>query len=355
VHVGIGWTFLVDRYARAEVPTPIAPIAVQLIRTLPRESPVEYGVEPIHSVARVPVPRPRPVSTLPPVQYVRIDDPGERPEQADRISSADRQAEASDSLTSKPSIEAPPKREAGRAAAGRRGEPTRGGPPPSLSTPTVRVPSPGTEVVALPGARGDAGFKTGPSPTAVEAPGQPSAAVVASITREDGSDERSVFVDPVEDLRSFMGWQRPEFTDQQPPTDRPGARAAASGGMGKSTPGREYLDVSALRDPLGVYMRRVEDALTERWLQHDLNIADRARGIQGDVTIRYVIESNGRISALEIVRHSGHIELDLLALKAVPTRFPRIPRAVGRDRIHHQVKLRYRNPLVVSSNGVAPP
>ncbi|MEZ4319208.1 MAG: TonB family protein [Myxococcota bacterium] len=156
--------------------------------------------------------------------------------------------------------------------------------------------------------------------------------------------------DPVEDLRAFMGWQRPEFAD--------GGGASGTGdadGAPDTSPTaanarvvRDYVDVSARQDPLGVYMRKVEAVLTDRWMDNDLSVRDRARGIQGDVVVRYTIHANGRIDGVELVRQSGHSELDLLALAAVPDRVPRIPRELNREALHHQVTLRYRNPFIVT-------
>ncbi|MCB9676864.1 MAG: TonB family protein [Alphaproteobacteria bacterium] len=212
------------------------------------------------------------------------------------------------------------------------------------------------------GTRGD-GLAVADSPgLAADAGGRPDADVDAPAAAGlrglgdagDGEGEASAPFDPVEDLRAFMGWERPELVGEYTGGYGYGAGfgAAATSPSSASAPVvRDWASVSAREDPLGRYMRRVEEILVERWLDNDLSIQDRARGIQGDVVVQYVIRANGRTEAVVVARHSGHAELDLLALAAIPERLPRIPREVERDAIHHQVTLRYRNPLVVTAAG----
>ena len=104
--------------------------------------------------------------------------------------------------------------------------------------------------------------------------------------------------------------------------------------------------VETVGTPLGVWVARAEQRITTRWGGLDLEPHERALGLQGQVTVRYVVAPNGRVSEVGIARSSGNDQLDRMALDAIPTRLPRLPRE-RRDRpLHHQITLRYRNPLV---------
>jgi TonB family protein len=100
--------------------------------------------------------------------------------------------------------------------------------------------------------------------------------------------------------------------------------------------------------PLGEWVQRAEEIVDERWRQLDLGTHDRAVGIGGQVTVRYVVRPGGRVIDKWVDLSSGHPTLDDMALSAIPTRLPRLPKEVEHDVLHHRMTLRYRNPLVAT-------
>jgi TonB family protein len=76
---------------------------------------------------------------------------------------------------------------------------------------------------------------------------------------------------------------------------------------------------------------------------------ERARGLQGEVTVRYQVHPSGRVRGVTVVRSSGHPSLDALAVAAVPARLPRPPAAARPDGLVYEHTLGYRNPLVLVS------
>jgi TonB family protein len=95
---------------------------------------------------------------------------------------------------------------------------------------------------------------------------------------------------------------------------------------------------------LEAYLAQVEALLRRRWLARDLSLERRAAGGQGWVLLQYVIEADGRVRDLALARQSGEPELDRMALASVPARLPRPPPDLAP--LRHQVRLRYRNPLL---------
>ncbi|MEW6116587.1 MAG: TonB family protein [Nitrospirota bacterium] len=62
------------------------------------------------------------------------------------------------------------------------------------------------------------------------------------------------------------------------------------------------------------YMQRLKDKIEGIWIYPS---AAAARGIYGDLYIRFTIKKNGKLGAVEVIRTSGHKELDDAALKAL--------------------------------------
>jgi protein TonB len=62
------------------------------------------------------------------------------------------------------------------------------------------------------------------------------------------------------------------------------------------------------------YMARLKDKIESVW-QYPPDAA--ARGLQGDLRIRFTIKKNGMLGDIEIERGSGHLSLDNAALKAL--------------------------------------
>ncbi|MEZ4240847.1 MAG: TonB family protein [Myxococcota bacterium] len=93
-------------------------------------------------------------------------------------------------------------------------------------------------------------------------------------------------------------------------------------------------------------MQRVSERIEARWRDADLDVASRARGVQGEVTVRYAIRRDGRTFDVRVVRSSGNPELDEMARAAIPARTERFPRDLREQVVQHEITFRYRNPLV---------
>lgn len=160
--------------------------------------------------------------------------------------------------------------------------------------------------------------------------------------------------DPVEELRRDLGFGPFDRDELRP---RP-AWAGARGGTGQadSSP-QSALDavpidwqtsLSTIGTTLGAYVQRAEALIDRRWRSHDLAPQHRASGVQGQVTVRYVIQPGGRVSDVRVKQSSGNLQLDRMAANAIPGRLPRLPPELADRPLHHQVTLRYRNPVVGS-------
>jgi TonB family protein len=163
------------------------------------------------------------------------------------------------------------------------------------------------------------------------------------------SRRRALAEDPVEELRRALGWAA---IDRENLPERsavlslvgPGDPGPAAPGL-FTEPDVAWEPAPALAGaPLGDYVATLERAILERWSSMDLDVHARAIGIQGDVTVRYRIRRSGTTSDVRVVRSSGLPSLDGMAIRAIPARLPRIPDAVGREELHHEITLRYRNP-----------
>ncbi|MBW1877068.1 MAG: TonB family protein, partial [Deltaproteobacteria bacterium] len=178
----------------------------------------------------------------------------------------------------------------------------------------------------------------------------------AEIPKEaTGRQSQAGASDPVEDLREALGWGGRDRSALQPRAAHAGARSfeGAVPTSPQAVVDEAYdLDrvswVDAAETPLGRYTERVHEAVNELWRAQDLDPDERARGIQGDVTIAFTVVRNGRTSNLELVKSSGHPGLDLLALRSVPRRMPRFPREVRIRRVLQRITFHYRNPLIVA-------
>lgn len=96
-------------------------------------------------------------------------------------------------------------------------------------------------------------------------------------------------------------------------SDRPGPGAGA-GGSGKGTPGGGYGDGD---DDNEAPPRLIKGRLKFSDLPPDL----RDNGIGGTVSVRYEVESNGRVSDCIIITSSGSTELDQLTCQLIQQRF----------------------------------
>ncbi len=113
-------------------------------------------------------------------------------------------------------------------------------------------------------------------------------------------------------------------------------------GAPDASPDEDHLRIT----PLGAWLQRAESLIVERWRGSDLDAHAKAMGLQGLVTVRYVVQGSGRVSEARVTRSSGNASLDQMALDAIPPRLPRLPREQRGEPLPHQITLRYRNPLV---------
>lgn len=155
--------------------------------------------------------------------------------------------------------------------------------------------------------------------------------------------------DPIEELREALGFGVLTSGDLAPRPAQPGTTDGDGAPSRSARPPVDrpatYLPSEAARGtPLGRWVEDAEARIVARWKGLDLSAADRARGIQGDVTILYQVRPNGRVVAVEVDRSSGNPELDAMAVGAVPERLPRLPRETGPGGLVHRVTLRYSNP-----------
>ena len=159
--------------------------------------------------------------------------------------------------------------------------------------------------------------------------------------------------DPVAELREALGWGPLDRTELAPRPDTLGDRQPEGGTTGGGLPAPDadswVRAVDARGSELGAWAERVDAKVHERWEALDLPMEERARGLQGDVTVRYVVNPAGRVRRVTVIRSSGHPSLDAMAVAAVPARLPRPPAAARPDGLVYEHTLGYRNPLVLVS------
>jgi len=219
--------------------------------------------------------------------------------------------------------------------------------------PEVRITSPSSgDAVALVRSSGMSSDRGG---TAAEADETALPTEAETPTEVTGRHERAGASDPVADLRDALGWGGTDRTALQPRAAHAGARRFE--GAAPSSPQAvvdEEVDlgritwVEATETPLGHYTERVHEVIGELWRSQDLDPDERARGIQGDVTVSFIVARNGRVSNLGLVKSSGHPDLDRIALHSVPRRLPRFPRDVHLQSVLQRITFHYRNPLIVA-------
>ncbi len=169
-------------------------------------------------------------------------------------------------------------------------------------------------------------------------PGQDGSAGPARASGGDGLDES------MDDLRQSLGWgalDRSQLAARQ--------AHATSSAAGASSATRSITAVKVVDElsdsPIASYLDQVDSLLWAAWVDHDLDPHERALGIQGDTTVDFIIERDGRVVDVVIRSESGHHRLDAMAHSAVPRRLPRLPRSFRSDRILHRVIFHYRNPI----------
>ena len=169
-----------------------------------------------------------------------------------------------------------------------------------------------------------------------------------------GDSDSEGYGDIVNDLREALGWggidrsklavRRPSFGPELP-------------GSGEQATSRnaliaEHYDladiafVAAKETPEGHYLEEVTTVVNARWSELDLSLDDRARGIGGNVVVLFRVHRNGKVEDVLVERSSGNVDLDRLALSAVPERLPRFPKDLEHNQLVHRMHFRYDNPFI---------
>ncbi len=211
------------------------------------------------------------------------------------------------------------------------------------------APSPvrGPPQAPVPSLRRDrgAGGSQGVADAQSAAPGTPAPEVGRRRVAPPGT------ADPAEDLREALGFG-PVDRDQLGPRPEWAGTLWRSGQPDRSpqsalsdVPVAWTTAIATRGTGLGRWVERTEQIVVSRWRSEDLGVDLRAMGIGGDVTLWVIVRPSGRVEAVQVERSSGNAVLDELAVHAVPTRLPRLPRT-HRSGLHHRLTLRYRNPLL---------
>lgn len=160
--------------------------------------------------------------------------------------------------------------------------------------------------------------------------------------------------DHLDQLIQAFGWGDRDGRSLDEALAREGSRPVEASFAGSSqlvlpddVPEGTVAGAPAADTPLGRYVAQVEALIRAAWDDLELDVHRRALGIQGATTVQFLVTRRGEVEDLRVVRHSGHADLDRLALRAVPTTVPPIPADVGARRILHRVTLHYRNPIFV--------
>lgn len=220
--------------------------------------------------------------------------------------------------------------------------------------PAVATPAPthadGIAMVDRPGQASDRGGVSDETTTLEEAAPGPQAASGEA----EPSHRIKGRLESLDELREALGFGTIDRSELAPRSAAPGV-AGRSGNAPASpqTVTEEHLDianvvfVSAEATPAARYAHRVHEILADRWYERDLSPEQKALGIQGKVTVVFVITPSGRTEQVRMLNSSGNTNLDQLALSAVPERLPKLPRRVGTPNLPMRWTFTYRNPLIV--------
>ncbi|NCG20373.1 MAG: TonB family protein [Rhodobacterales bacterium] len=155
--------------------------------------------------------------------------------------------------------------------------------------------------------------------------------------------------DPVVEFRQALGWGPLDRTalsrTAAPSQDAQGFAAATP--PSKASLARSWKPAVNVRGTaLGQYIEQVEQIVSQRWQDSDLEADHRAIGIQGQVTLEYTVRRDGRVVVVQVAASSGVQALDDMARAALPRKLPRFPPELAQSQLHHRLVLRYQNPLV---------
>ncbi len=127
----------------------------------------------------------------------------------------------------------------------------------------------------------------------------------------------------------------------------PGNAAAAGGSVVSALDPPITIDLlaalSVKEHPLARALQALDDELRDRWI---IPLDLRASGIVGTTGLEFLIDRRGHIHGVEVVRPSGHEQLDQLAAVAIPGRLrgfrALLPRADRYEFPHQGLRIRYQ-------------
>ena len=169
-------------------------------------------------------------------------------------------------------------------------------------------------------------------------------------------------VDPIDELRHSLGWGGLDRAELAPRKDSPGVEASTGSVdrspqtvLGDDVPITGVVFLTARDTELGRYRNQIDEVIKSRWYARDIDVHQRAQAIQGTTTVEFRVRTSGRVCDVSLVRSSGVLELDRIAVDAIPRRLPRFPRVLRKsldgDSVVQRVSFRYRNPVVVQEGG----
>ena len=103
----------------------------------------------------------------------------------------------------------------------------------------------------------------------------------------------------------------------------------------------------ALGTANGEYRKLLDEIISSNWMQADLTPGARAQGVQGATVIDFTVKRSGKVKHLNVLRPSGHAQLDAMAVAAIPKRLPRIPAFLKERKVRHRYIFQYINPAVL--------
>jgi TonB family protein len=159
--------------------------------------------------------------------------------------------------------------------------------------------------------------------------------------------------DPVDDLRSALGWASSPGETDKPIFVR--TSALPSDTLPSSSP-QAVADASFLSDehayvtvrdtPLGRYTEAIYEIVQAAWTSMDLPEEEKALGTHGRVTVRFRVHSSGKVRDTSILKDSGYVSLDRMAYDAIPERLPRFPKEIGSGTLVQTITFHYNNPRI---------
>lgn len=138
----------------------------------------------------------------------------------------------------------------------------------------------------------------------------------------------------------------PDIQTMAPPADaaaaiaartaqKDGAAWSSQSVLDESVEAGDEAHASSRAHPLGVWMDGVDGQLRAAWIYPD---DLRALGVDGVVTLRFLVKPNGKVDRIELLSGSGNGKLDRAALQSVPARVPPIPFGFGQQWVQYSFR-----------------